>query len=288
MVIQTLLLVVFGGQVVTARVPADAPQLTAGDTCIASEDPRACMQGYGFTCDRSRTPQRSVEAFRLSCNVQLAGDLMHYVQILFDDGGWAVETQETYPVDYDDGERIADDPESMLADYIRDSMTNYGKLGSRAAGPGRPVQVTTGFRRSGDLISMRTMCGALVGEGTDPTLLAQQRLPETPHTQNLVEETRWQTTNVTLATGDAAFIVDGLYDFPPGHKSCRLGYDCCSAEGATYLDSCRTPTEAEFTAINACLADGLEVLSGEHLDCLRGYDVNVGCEEQPDGSRTCF
>ena len=64
--------------------------------------------------------------------------------------------------------------------------------------------------------------------------------------------------------------------------------DCCSIDGSIYLDSCREPDDSEMQVVKFCLAEGLQLGTDEYVECLREDGVNVGCDEQADGSRVCY
>jgi hypothetical protein len=239
--------------------------------------------------------------------VGLSDGRLHFVQILYDDGGWAIEFQKTYMPEPVVADNVEEDPDSILAAYVREEMTNYNmhSSGLRPEYLNEPIHAETGTRRSGEQLIMRTVCGVIVGADPDETFLMgvkyectqnllraimklSQSQSDSPYRAAGTSEIEWQSATVTLASNDFAFIADGRYVFPQDHKSCRRMSNCCSEDGSLFLDSCREPTEPELDAIKSCLGRGLRGRSAEYFECLRAHDVKVGCEEQADGSRICY
>lgn len=306
-ILTLLFLVALADQGASSLEVDDAPHSTAGEICIKTDEPSTCMKGYGFICSRFRLPQRSMEAHILSCNAGLSDGRMYFVQLLYDDGGWAIELQKIYMPEPVVEDTVGEDPDSILETYMREEMTNYNihSSGLRPKYLSVPIHAETGTRRSGEQLIMRAVCGVIVGTEADETFLMgvnfectqnllraimkfSQSQSDGPYRAAGESEIEWQSATVTLVSNDLAFIVDGRYVFPQDHRSCRRMSNCCSEDGSTYLDSCREPTEPELNAIKSCLGRGSRGRSAEYFECLRAHDVKVGCEDQADGSRICY
>lgn len=277
-------------------------------TCTSAQEPGACMESYGFKCHRSRLPSRSLEAYVLGCNLELSDGRYHFVQMLYDNGGWNIERQETYAPEPAEDDDFAEDSGSALSTYVRAEMRNYtmysgGSVPSDyVAGP---LRFETGTRKHGEHIILRAVCGVVLDGPLDEDVSmgtkseCEKRLlravktlsqPQAtgPYRAAGAAEFEWTSKTVTLVSGDLALVSEGRYTFAPKHTPCRWISDCCSGDGPIYLESCRIPTEVELQAVKSCLAQELRLQSEVYFDCLRDADVRVGCNEQADGSRTCY
>jgi len=273
-----------------------------------TEEPGACMEGYGFRCEWVGLPSRSVGAYALGCNARLSDGRLHFVQILHADGGWNVEVEETYLPDRGTEEQTAEDPRSILSAYVSEAMGDYQMHSSGDDISGvlsEPLYIETGTRRQGGQIDVRAVCGVLLGDESNDAVpvmarsacerrmlrtikLLSQPKDASPYRAAGAGEIEWEDKTVTLVSGDIVLVVEGRYTFPKNHRPCRWMSDCCLGHGPAYLDSCRSPTEREMQAVKTCMAEGLRRRSGEFSGCLRDANVKVGCDEQADGSRICY
>ena len=282
--------------------------LPVGEICVSSRDPVDCMQSYGFQCDWSRRPQMSLDAHTLSCNLSLQNGSHQYVQFLYENGGWVVESQGEYESEADDLRSPYEDSHIALSRYIREAMQAYSIVSD---GSGQTTQADatyyfqTGFRQVGGQRAVRSVCGIVLNESNNeaemPDLdsvceadilnwirMLGQSTAGSPYRAAGAAAIEWKSSTAYLASGASALIIDGQYTFDKDHQSCRLTNDCCSRHGSAYLESCREPTETELLAISGCLADGLKLPSGEYFECLRNAGIKVGCQNQEDGSRICY
>ena len=281
------------------------------EICIQAQEPVVCLKSYGFVCHQSRRYDMSLEAYGLGCNLALADGRYHFVQVLYDDGGWAVENQHTYLPEQDEIRTEAEDTGLALSNYVHEEMKNHSILLSRSGtvvGSGHlngPSEIEIGTRRQGEQIGLRAVCGAALGDQPnemasmgiealcEDTLLrsivmySQPQAPG-PYRAAGAAEIDWSSKTATLASSDTALIIEGNYTFPQKHRPCRFINDCCATESHIYLDSCRVPTESELEAVKICLARDLQSLTEEYFACMREADVKIGCDEQADGSRICY
>lgn len=278
------------------------------DICVKAENPGTCMTSYGFKCHQSRRHDVSLEAEFLGCNMPLADGRYQFVQMLYDDGGWAVENQHTYQPEIEEYRAPEEDAGLALSAYVRTEMKNYS---TDIGGSGSTENLSSAFRleigtqRRGELIVVRAVCGAVIdtqhderiSAGTkadcEKNMLRTIRKLSQPQTAGAYSaagagDVEWTNKTVTLVSGNQAFVVDGHYRFAKLHKPCLWISECCSSDGMIYLDSCRAPTDSELLAVSSCLARGLQGRTDEFAGCLSEADVEVGCEDQPDGSRICY
>ena len=140
------------------------------EICIKAQEPGVCLKSYGFVCHESRRYNRSLEAYGLGCNLALADGRYHFVQVLYDEGGWAVENQHTYLPEQDEVRTEAEDPSLALSNYVREEMKNHSmQFGSSGTGggPGHlngPVEIEIGTRRQGEQIGLRAVCGTILDD----------------------------------------------------------------------------------------------------------------------------
>ena len=134
------------------------------EICIQAKEPGVCLKSYGYVCRQSRRFERSLEAYDLRCKLALPGGRYHYVQALYDDGGWAVENQHTYlPYlpEQDEVRTEAEDAGLALSNYVRDEMKSYrgqsGHSGSYRE-PDKQVEIQTGTRKEDKYRVIRALC----------------------------------------------------------------------------------------------------------------------------------
>ncbi|MGI9224465.1 MAG: hypothetical protein ACR2QX_08330 [Woeseiaceae bacterium] len=219
----------------------------------------------------------------------------------------AVSITATADSPYDMNE-IANDPELALSAYLYEQSPEHSQHsggGMGIEGTDRSIAFTTGAKRREDGIDMYALCGFITDGELDDELHAplraecEERLLRTikklsqpaepgPYRAAGASEITWQSRVVTLITSDIAYVVEGHYLSDQQFTPCLRISDCCSTNGALYLDSCREPTEAEWKAIDYCQAKGLGCRSPDYMACLREQDIKAGCEPQPDGSRLCY
>lgn len=287
-------------------IEKEGPHTEIADICVESPDPLACMASYGFRCHKNPKPFESREAYSLGCNLDLTDGHYHFVQLLNDGQAWSIDNQRTYLADRSDySER--NKAGFVLDEYLRDQMKGYGSFmsGAGSSSEGWSIRYDTGGRRNGDGLHIRAVCGTIIDpmnhyasalniqphceENLLRTMRKLSQAPDTsPYRVAGPSEIEWSKRTVTLVSGDSAFIIEGKYTLRKGLPSCLWISDCCSREGSTYLDSCRTPTASEMKVIESCLGTGDGYRSEQYLACLRDANVKVGCEEQPDGSRICY
>jgi len=281
-----------------------------GELCIQAQDPGGCLKSYGFVCHQSRRYDRSLEAYGLGCNLALWDGRSHFVQILYDDGGWTVENQHTYVPEQVEFRTEAEDSALALSNYVREEMKNHSMQSSSSSTGNSeyfsgPLDIEIGTRRQGEQIALRAMCGVVIdGQPSESVLMRMKAECEENVLRSITmlsqpqavgpfraagaAEIEWSSKTTTLASSDIALIVEGHYRFPKKHRPCRWMNDCCAGDGNAYLDSCRIPTESELEVVESCLAKGLYSHSDEYYDCLREAGVKTGCDEQADGSRICY
>ena len=281
--------------------------LEIGDTCAKAHEPASCMESYGFDCHQGRLPDRSVEAQSLGCNLDLGDGRYHFVQMLYDNGGWNVETERTYWPEYSEAKTLEEDPALALSSYIQQEMKGYSmhSSGGGISNFNLPEEYQTGARRNDGRIRVRAMCGVVFGLQLDETVSTQiksdceskllrtvKRLSQPqgagPYRVAAPSEFEWEKRFAKLASGDTALVLKGRYTFTEEHVPCLWISDCCSSDGFFYLDSCRAPSEIELRTIQTCLSEVESRRSEEFTDCLRTAGLKAGCEEQADGSRICF
>lgn len=304
--LELLLILAWSGSGASGQDAVREPYLQVGTTCVSARDPATCMKSYGFECARSRTPDRSRDALILSCNLDLGDGRAHFVQMGYAGDEWTVETEETYEPELDEVRTPEEHAGLALSQHLQQRLRGFD-IHSSATGSdtfGNEQARVTGMLRADGRIVVRAACGVISGDGPAETVSAETRAsceagllrtivifsqPETagPYRVAAPSEILWDSGAATLVSGDRAFIVDGRYSFSEGHTPCRLVSNCCSTDGALYLQSCRTPTEKELRVIDDCLAAGNDRHSAEYMTCLRKAGVRVGCEEQDDGSRIC-
>lgn len=281
--------------------------LETGARCATAYEPKECMESYGFECHQGRMPHRSTEAQTLGCNLDLGDGRKHFVQMLYDDGGWNVETEHTYRPEYADDTTAKQGLEFALVSYLRDAMKGYSTHSSGAGTDesNLPAHFETGERRADGRINVRAACGRAVDlplrENVSESFKSycrdklwrtvkklSQTEAEGSYRVAAPSEFEWQSRTVALVSGDTAVVWVGDYSFTGSHVPCLWISDCCSIDGQLYLDSCRTPTEGELTIIDRCLGTKRGHRSDEFHRCLREEGMTVGCEEQPDGSQVCY
>lgn len=287
--------------------PLEEQHLEIGNTCAKAHEPLLCMESYGFRCHQGRQPDMSIEAQSMGCNLDLGDGRYHFVQMLYDNGGWNVEVENTYWPDYDVPRWPEEDPSLALSTYIEQKMEDYSmhSSGGSINVHGQPQDFYSGARRIDGRVAVSAACGTIVGHEPDESVSMQlladcgqvllrtvKRLsqPKTagPYSVAAPSEFEWDEQSVTLVSGDTALIVEGRYMFADSHTPCLWISDCCSIDGIFYLDSCRAPSESELQIIQTCLAKSDSRHSDEFESCLDSSGLKVGCEEQADGSRTCF
>ncbi len=279
-----------------------------GEDCISTEDPGACMEAYGFQCSKSRQPNWSVDAYTLGCNAVRSNGRYHFVQILYENGGWNVEVQNTYVPELAENYDAVQDSSSELSAYLRNQMKDYSMQSGGTVSAkfiDGSIHFETGTRRHGEHLVVRGVCGVVVNgqldeaistatmSGCEQTLLRtimmlSQPQAASPYYAAGATNIEWQSRPTSLATGDIALVVEGRQTLPIGHMPCRWISDCCSSDGSIYLDSCREPDDSEMQVVRFCLAEGLQLRTDEYVECLRDDGVKVGCDEQADGSRICY
>lgn len=265
------------------------------------------MESYGFDCHQGRLPGRSVEAQNLGCNLDLGNGRHHFVQMLYDDGGWNVEIERTYVPEYAEFRLAEEDSTLALSSYIEQKMQSYSPIisGGGVSNSGRLQEFVTGARRDDGRIAVRAACGVVIDVEFDESVSAQLMSDCEKHLLRTVKklsqpqgddayrvaapsEFDWEKHFISLVSGDNALVLEGRYIFPGVHTPCLWISNCCSWEGGFYLDSCRAPTESELQIIQTCLHQVKSRRSDAFTDCLRSSRVKAGCEEQADGSRICF
>jgi hypothetical protein len=207
-----------------------------------------------------------------------------------------------------DMNQIANDPFMALSAYLYEQMPEYsqhsgGSIGLE--GTEHSIAFMTGAKRHDSSVDMHALCGVIV-EGEPDELLrgsllarCEERLLRTikklsqpadpgPYRAAGAAGIDWRSRIVTLITSDIAFVVEGHHKSDQQITPCLWISDCCPANGALYLDSCREPTEAEWQAIDHCQAEGLGCRSPDYMANLREQGIKAGCEPQPDGSRICY
>ena len=133
--------------------------LETGEACAKVQEARVCMESYGFQCHQSRRPHKSIVAQTLGCNLDLGDGRKHFVQMLYDNGKWSVETERTYWPDYSEARTPEEDPDLALSSYIQREMDDYS-VHSSGGIPNSfdlPDAFTTGARRNDGLIAVRAM-----------------------------------------------------------------------------------------------------------------------------------
>ena len=303
------LLVVSTVPVLCRAETVNEQHLEIGSTCAKAHEPLLCMESYGFKCHQNRQPGKSIEAQHMGCNLDLGDGRYHFVQMLYDNSEWNVDVQNTYFADYDEPRWPEEDPSLALSSYIGQKMDKYSSYssGSGTSAGGEPQATYSGTMRIDRRVAVGAACGTIIGleydESVSTELMAdcERSLlrtvkglsqPRTTGTYTVVapSEFEWDRQFVTLVSGDNALIIEGRYVFADVHTPCRWISDCCSIDGAVYLNSCRAPSESELHIIQSCLEEvGMETLrSEEFTDCLRMAKMDVGCEDQADGSQVCF
>lgn len=293
---------------VSAAEPAKEQYLEIGVSCAKAHEPLLCMESYGFFCHQSRRPGKSIEAQHLGCNLDLGDGRYHFVQMLYDNGGWNVEVENTYFPDYDEPRWPQEDPSLALSSYIEQKMDQYSmhSSGGGTNARGQPTDSFSGTRRIDGRIAVGAACGTTVGLEYDKDVETQlmadcerlllrtvkglsQSKPTGPYHVSAPSEFDWDKEVVSLVSGDTALILEGRYEFANAHTPCRWISDCCSTEGAIYLSSCRVPSESELQIIQGCLEKvGMKTPRSEKFtDCLRMAKMEIGCEDQSDGSQIC-
>ena len=291
-----------------SRAETGAEQyLETGESCAKAQEPGICMESYGFQCHQSRRPGESIDAQMLGCNLDLGDGRKHFVQMLFNNGEWNVETEHTYLPETDEVKTPEEDSALALSNYIQQEMTGNSMHSSGGGNNdlNMPQEFHTGARRDNGHVAVRAMCGVVFGLQLDESVSTQfksdceRRLLRTvkrlsqPQGTNAYRvpapsDFEWERRVARLISGDTALILEGRYIFSEKHVPCLWISDCCSTEGHFYLDSCRAPTESELQIIESCLEEVERLRSEEFTDCLRAASMEVGCEDQADGSRICF
>lgn len=283
--------------------------LETGELCAKAQGPGICMESYGFQCHQSRRPEESIEAQVLGCNLDLGDGRKHFVQMIFDNGEWSVETEDTYLSETNEVSTPEVDSTLALSNYMQQEMKGYSiHLGGGSTNDlNMPQEVRVGARRDNGHVAVRAMCGVIFGLQLDESVSTQiksdceKQLLRTVKKLSQPQGTNayrvpapsdfdWERRVSRLISGETALILEGSYTFSEKHAPCMWISDCCSIDGYFYLDSCRAPTESELQVIDSCLEEvGMETLhSEEFADCLRTESIDVGCEDQADGSRICF
>ncbi|MEM9317328.1 MAG: hypothetical protein AAGA95_22200, partial [Pseudomonadota bacterium] len=67
--------------------------LGIAENCVSAEDPKGCMESFGYQCHQSRSMARSLEAQHLGCNRPLGDGRIHFAQMTYDAGNWVIENQ---------------------------------------------------------------------------------------------------------------------------------------------------------------------------------------------------
>ncbi|MFK8029399.1 MAG: hypothetical protein AB8G18_04110 [Gammaproteobacteria bacterium] len=120
--------------------------------------------------------------------------------------------------------------------------------------------------------------------------IRSQFTTDSPYRAAGARDVVWKSTTTSLAPDALTLLLDGRYTFTPeaGVFPCRFQSNCCSKDGALYLDSCRVPTEEEMQAIKLCLSKDVNYRTDEYFECLDNEQVQTGCVDQEDGSRLCY
>jgi hypothetical protein len=281
--------------------------LDIGEICAKAREPGACMESYGFQCHQGRLPHKSVEAQSLGCNLDLGDGRLHFVQMLYDDGGWNIETEKTYWPEYSDVKTPEEDSDLALMSYIHNEMNGYSthSSGGGTSDSNLPQRFATGERRIDGRVAVRAICAVILDLPLDESVSAesrsfcQSRLRRTvkklsqpqakgPYRVAGPSEFDWESRTTTLVSGDTALVWVGHYTFTEKHVPCLWIPDCCSIDGHFYLGSCRAPTESELKIIDKCLVEEPTHHSEEFFGCLRTAGMKVGCEDHADGSQICY
>lgn len=291
-----------------SRAETGAEQyLETGESCAKAQEPGICMESYGFQCHQSRRHGESIDAQMLGCNLDLGDGRKHFVQMLFNNGEWNVETESTYWPEYSEAKTPEEDSALALSSYIQQEMKGYSmhSSGGGTNDLNLPQEFQTGARRNNGHVAVRIMCGVVFGLQLDETASTQtksdcqskllytvKKLSQPqgtgPYRVAAPSEFEWERRFARLISGDTALILEGRYIFSKKHVPCLWISDCCSTEGYFYLDSCRAPTESELQIIESCLEEVERLRSEEFTGCLSAASMEVGCEDQADGSRICF
>ncbi|HSM31554.1 MAG TPA: hypothetical protein VK854_12720 [Woeseiaceae bacterium] len=136
-----VLLVAAAAPLLCAAESANEQYLKIGESCAKAREARLCMESYGFSCNQSRQPHRSIEAQHLGCNLDLGDGRYRFVQMLYDDGGWNVEVENTYVAEYDEPRWPREDSSLALSSHIEQKMDQYRmhSSGSRSIARGQPT-----------------------------------------------------------------------------------------------------------------------------------------------------
>ena len=277
------------------------------DSCIAAADPQRCLESDGYVCNRILSRSIAMAAYRLSCNAQLSNGRAHFAQVLFDGTGWTVETARIYTPETASISEEMNTPRNYLSRHIEDQIGDKSRIGGGSThdGAGHRMSFQIGLEHRDSSMRLTVVCGILGSpereealsnvlkteceiHAIDTITRLSQSGHESPYRAAGKAEIRWQESHIKLESNDPALIVEAQYQFPEGHVPCRLTSDCCSKAGAAFLGSCREPTDAERTVIDACLAKGLRPKSAEYAECLTANGVAIGCMVRDDGSRLCF
>ncbi len=305
--LQLILLIAIASPVFCRAESGREQYLDTGETCAKAREPALCMKSYGFECHQGRLPGRSVEAQSLGCNLDLGDGRYHFVQMLYDNGGWNVETEKTYWPEYSEAKTPEEDSALALSSYIQQEMKGYSmhSSGGVTNDLNLPQEFQTGARRNNGRIAVRIMCGVVFGlqidetESTQTKSDCQSKLLYTvkklsqpqgtgPYRVAAPSEFEWERRFAKLVSGDTALVLDGRYTFTEKHVPCLWISDCCSIDGLFYFGSCRAPSENERRIIQTCLSEEETRRSVEFTGCLRRAGVQAGCENQADGSRICY
>lgn len=277
------------------------------ERCVTDVDPRACLESNGYECRRHSGMSIAMNAYWLGCNARLSTGRAHFAQLMFDGSDWIVETQRVYtpePV----RERVEPyEPDEMLERYLYSLIENGQTFGGgmKPDESGHLIVDQVELDRRADTWTLRVLCGLVVEQSATErastivrrecqkrALKITRNLSQADQTSPFrapgANELYWSESLATLESGDTAVIAEARHQFPQGHVACRLRSHCCSGPGSTFLGSCRAPTEAEETAVDACLGIGLRARTTEYTECLIANGVKVGCEMQDDGSRLCY
>ena len=287
--------------------PVNEQHLEIGNTCAKAHEPMLCMESYGFRCHQGRRFGKSIEAQSMGCNLDLGDGRYHFVQMLYDDGAWNVEVENTYFADYDEPRWPEEDPSLALSSYIEQKMDKYSmhSSGGGTNARGQPQDFHSGARRNDGRVAVSAACGTIVGLDLDETVSTQlkadcerlllrtvkglsQSKPTETYNVAAPSDFEWDREVVRLVSGDIGLILEGRYQFADVHTPCRWISDCCSIDGIFYLNSCRAPSEGELQVIQTCLSKVESIRSKDFEGCLRSAGVRTGCEEQADGSQICF
>jgi hypothetical protein len=305
--LQLTLLIAIAAPVLCPAETANEQYLEIGQTCVKAQEPAACMKSYGFQCHQGRLPDKSVEAQALGCNLDLGDGRLHFVQMLYDDSGWNIETEHSYWPEYSDVNTPEEDSYLALTSYIRHEMEDYSTYssGGGSIGSELPLSFETGDRRIDGRVAVRAICAVVFGLQLDETASTEtksfcesnllrtvkklsQPQAKGPYRVAGPSDFDWEHRTTTLVSGESALVWEGRYAFTEKHVPCQWISDCCSPDGHFYLDSCRAPTKSELGTINTCLAEEGTHHSEKFFECLRTAGVKVGCENQADGSQICY